>query len=555
MTPFLPHLGVAVVLLGLTGTLGCRTPDFPTSREARALGISTQDQKSIEAQAHFTAGLVEQFDRAPDSALDHFLAAVDRDPGNEELTLDVVAKLVARRRLQDARVLLERASKRPDASSAIWAWLGNVRTLQGDPQGALAASREAIRRNPADIRPYQNLLQLHLEAGQPREALALLDQAATQTSADPAFYLTLVDLLRVLEQTPDIDGNDLLPRLRPLLDQAAALDPQEPEDLLRLASNYHAIGEAELALPLYQRLLETHPDLSGLREALTAIYLQSDDRQRAAEQLQALAQRQPTNFLPHYYLALMALEDRRLEDALAAFQQVIILRPEDPSNYLKIALIHLNLRQPAQALAILERVRQRFRASFETELYSGIALTDLERYDDAVRAFLAAEVIANATAPNSLTADFFFQSGMAYERAGRWEDAAVQFEKAIELRPDFSEALNYLGYMWAEQGAHLPRAEELIRRALEIEPDNAAYLDSLAWVLHMAGRSAEALPHQLRAVELIDKPDPILFDHLGDIYHRLDRLPEARDAWHRSFELDPKPEVRDKLDRFPPAAP
>jgi tetratricopeptide (TPR) repeat protein len=517
------------------------------------LGITPQDQQSIEAQAHFTAGLVEQFDRAPDSALDHFLAAVDRDPGNEELTLDVVAKLIARRRLQDARVLLERASKRPDASSSVWAWLGNVRTLQGDPQGALDASREAVRRNPIDIRPYQNLVQLHLETGQVQHALEIIDEAASQTSSDPAFYLTLVDLLRALEQTPDIDKDDLLPRWRPLLDKAAALNPEEPADVQRLAAQYLAIGETDLALPLFQRLLETHPDLPGLRETLTALYLQSDDRQRATEQLQALAQRQPTNFLPHYYLALMAMEDRRLEDALAAFQRVLILRPDDLPTHLRVALLHLNLRQPAEALAILEQVRGRFRASFETELYAGIALTELKRYDEAVRAFLGAEVIANATAPNSLTAEFYFQSGMAYERASRWEDAAVQFEKAIELKPDFSEALNYLGYMWAEKGAHLPRAEELIRRALEIEPDNAAYLDSLAWVLHMAGRSAEALPHQLRAVELIDQPDPVLFDHLGDIYHRLERLPEARDAWNRAFQLDPQPEIREKLDRLPTA--
>ena len=51
------------------------------------------------------------------------------------------------------------------------------------------------------------------------------------------------------------------------------------------------------------------------------------------------------------------------------------------------------------------------------------------------------------------------------------------------MSPDFSEAMNYLGYMWAERGVNLSRAKELIDKAVKLEPKNAAYPDSLAWVL------------------------------------------------------------------------
>ncbi|MCC6232099.1 MAG: tetratricopeptide repeat protein [Verrucomicrobiales bacterium] len=174
-------------------------------------------------------------------------------------------------------------------------------------------------------------------------------------------------------------------------------------------------------------------------------------------------------------------------------------------------------------------------------------MSELKRYEEAIRHYTAAEVIAGATAPRYLTHLFYFQSGVAFERAKRFDDASIQFEKSIELKPDFADALNYLGYMWAEQGKNLPRALELIRKAVDLEPKNAAYLDSLAWVLFQMDRAEEALPFQTRAVELSEEPDATLFEHLGDIYRKLGRMDDARRAWQRSLAVESKPEVAERL--------
>ena len=70
-------------------------------------------------------------------------------------------------------------------------------------------------------------------------------------------------------------------------------------------------------------------------------------------------------------------------------------------------------------------------------------------------------------------------SSAAAGRAGDRKLAARYFEQTIALEADHAEALNYLGYMWAEQRENLPRARELIERALKLEPENDAFLDSL----------------------------------------------------------------------------
>ncbi len=101
--------------------------------------------------------------------------------------------------------------------------------------------------------------------------------------------------------------------------------------------------------------------------------------------------------------------------------------------------------------------------------------------------------------------------------------AAVLFRKCLELDAEFAEALNYLGYMWADLGNNLEEALELIQRAVDLEPDNAAYLDSLGWVLFRLGRAEDAVIWLERAVELSSEPDPTLYDHLGDVYEALGR--------------------------------
>lgn len=514
---------------------------------ARLLGLSPEDERQAEAHARFAAGVVAEYSDDPEGALVHFKAAIAQDPDNEELTLDVARKLIELRRLPEARQLLEQSARRPHASGLVCGLLGTVCALQNDSPAAIAANRQAIERTPQEIAAYHNLAQIYLEAGQVRDALDVLDVAANQPDTDSTFLIVLADSLGQIHQLKQADVGDLRPRILALLDRAASREPQRPVEVLRLADLYQLFGEGTKSLPLYQRLLETAPDLPGLRERLTDVYLRIDDREKAAEQLRILARDQPTNPLPHYYLGVIALEARRYEEAISAFNQVLILRPQNPAIYFDLAVAHLSHQRPQDALAILDRARAQFRPSFRLEFYSAAALTELKRYEEAIRHFTAAEVIAGATEPAQLTALFFFQSGIAYERAKRYDDAAVQFERALELKPDFAEALNYLGYMWAEQGTNLERAHGMILKAVELEPNNPAFLDSLAWVLHQLGRSQEALPHQIRAVELSTEPDAVLYEHLGDIYDRLGRRDEAREAWRRSLKIEAKPELEQKL--------
>ena len=142
-----------------------------------------------------------------------------------------------------------------------------------------------------------------------------------------------------------------------------------------------------------------------------------------------------------------------------------------------------------------------------------------------------------------------FGKAVTLERNGQFEEASGIFEKIIELSPDNDQALNYLGYMLAEEGVRLEYARGLIRRALDIEPENGAYLDSYGWVLHKLGDYREALEYLLRAYELMPD-DPVIVEHIGYVYEALGDMAKANEFWKAALDLDPENEsLKEKLEQ------
>src|SRR5205814_10081959 len=199
-----------------------------------------------------------------------------------------------------------------------------------------------------------------------------------------------------------------------------------------------------------------------------------------------------------------------------------------------------NITQTRHEHATLQKPRHRFHKNLHHESLNPLAFSHQKAYTDAIQHYTAAEVVAKDDAPKRLNEVFYFEVGAAYERKGDPEQAEKYFEKCLQLAPDFTEALNYMGYMWAERGIKLEKARELIEKALKTEPKNAAYLDSLGWVLFKAGQPKEALGYVLKAAELSEKPDATVFDHLGDVYAALHQVEKAREAWHKSLSLEAK---------------
>lgn len=513
---------------------------------------------TAQAQSHarYADGVIFEMKGDLSAAMDSFAQAVALDPEDEELLLDVTRRFLQYKHPERALPLLTSAVAGSRASGLVYARLGFVYAQLGQTDRAIAANQAAIRKLPTLLAAHQNLYLNYLQNKQEDQAFQTLDTAAKVPDADADFLASIAELYANLGLLAPTQRTNVQPRARALLLRAADLAPTNTATRLKLAEGFHLLGDAPRAIEFYRAALDDLGDNPPVRDAvrskLADLYLRTRDRDRAAELLREILRDDPTNAQANFVLGSLAFEDKRMEQAAEHFGRTVLLNPRFEQAYFDLAIAQINLNRLDDALTTLEQARERFRQNFLVEYLSGVAHTRRQDYTNAVQYFTAAEVIAQAGETNRLTAAFYFQVGAALERGGRFDDAVVAFEKCLQLAPDFAEAQNYLGYMWADRGVNLDRARELIEKAVKADPDNAAYLDSLGWVLFKLGKPHEALDAMFRAIQCSESPDPTLYDHLGDIHAVLGEMEEARDAWQKSLELEPNETIQKKLDGTKP---
>jgi len=109
-------------------------------------------------------------------------------------------------------------------------------------------------------------------------------------------------------------------------------------------------------------------------------------------------------------------------------------------------------------------------------------------------------------------------------------------EEILVEDPKDPSVNNDLGYLYADQGKNLTRAEGMIKIALASEPDNVAYLDSMGWVLFKLGRLDEALKYLEKASASPSGGDGTISEHLGDCYSKMNSPAKAQEAWKQALK-------------------
>ena len=553
-------LATSIVLVtGCASAPGSKTAP-PGDHHAAALKRERMRDHSVEtlakAHAHYSAGIVHEMEGEPRAAAEEYYQAALLDPDDEALILEASRRLLQNKQSDRALEVVTRTAARPGASGEIYARLGLIYSQLGKADQAVAANRTAIKKSPESLVGYQSLYAGYVGSKQPQEALKVLDQAARQPRPDAEFLIGLAELYMGFGTQVPAQKDSANGKATALLSRAEKLRPLTPLLRLKLADGFNLLGDSARAAHLYLEVLKHPPDLPLIEERvhanLAAIYLSGSDHKRAVEQLQAILRDDPTNPQVYYYLGRMALEDKKPADAADYFGKTLLMNPEFESGYYFLAMAQIDQDKTSEALNTLDKARQKFPQSFALEFYTALAFSREKAYAEALRHFVTAEVIAKATDPKLLDESFYFQLGAACERKGDLTQAEQYFQKSLLLAPNFAEAMNYLGYMWAEHDLKLDQARELIEKAVKAEPKNAAYLDSLAWVMFKLKRPKEALPNALKAAEFSEKPDATVYDHIGDIYAALNELEKAREAWRKSLAVEKNEEVSKKLESSGP---
>jgi len=219
------------------------------------------------------------------------------------------------------------------------------------------------------------------------------------------------------------------------------------------------------------------------------------------------------------------------KDATAVAAEAAKALPKDHAIQMVYASQLTDMGQVDEGLALGKAQLTGTPDDLEVEENLAQIYTHLKRFKEASEQLDKAATLA--TKPDEKLYLLFLR-GALYDREKMYDQAEIEFRKALVIDPRNPGVLNYLGYMLADQGQKLPEALTMIRQAVELDPQNGAYLDSLGWVYFKTGQYPLAEENLRKANERINT-DPTVHDHLGEVYEKTGKLKMAVAQWERSM--------------------
>ncbi|MFN2477402.1 MAG: tetratricopeptide repeat protein [Chthoniobacterales bacterium] len=538
-----------------------RVDDSVRLAPAPDLALHGQAQRRADALANFVDGARLEDAGEIEAALVAYQKVLTVDPGEVELASRVASLLVRQEDFPRAIDVLKDAIKANPKEASAYLQLAVIyaRYLQ-KPAQALTYANQAIALDPENIDAYQRVYEIELSTGDSAKAIVALDRALKVQSSDGTFWTKLGKLYATILFKPGEEPKRQdIQRVNDVFKRAVATAGDDANILKDAADYFAASQQIPEAIPLYLKVLELEPEDANAREKLATGFVMTNQRAKAIEMLNEIIALHPERFQPYDLLAqLLDDEARALQrdgkadlakagfaKAAAAYEQSLLINPAHAQTYLRLGEVLIGpLRENERAERILTDGRLRFPQSPEFSYLLAIAQREAKHTQQAVMTFEEAKHEAEATGAAMLNGRFYFDYGVAAERAGFYDKAADLLRQSAVLDPgNAAEVYNYIGYMWAEQNMQLEAAEEMVKKALELDPNNGAYLDSLGWVKFRKGRFDEALGDLLRAAQTIKRDDPAVFEHIGDTYAKLGRVPQALEYWQKAIALAPDNEA------------
>ncbi len=263
---------------------------------------------------------------------------------------------------------------------------------------------------------------------------------------------------------------------------------------------YDDLGDLDKAIQEYKKALAADPKSALLHLNLASIFIKQDQAALAIEQLKQSIGLAPEAIEPHVILALVYVAqnkaDLAAQEYTLALKNAARLEPKNIEIYKSLGVIYLQQRKLKEAEGIFKLIAGMDPADPQAHFYLGSIYFDLK------------------------------------------DNASVEKElnTALKLKPDYHEALNFLGYFYLEQDKNINRAGRMISKALVFDPQNGAYIDSLGWFYYKKGQFKEALRELEKAASFLS--DPTIYDHLGDTYLKLGSRDNAKLNWEKSLKLD-----------------
>ena len=415
--------------------------------------------------------------------------AVALKPAALAVRKELAGVLTAAQQFPQARALLEGLVKDDPTDASLPGRLAQATLWGGDPAGALAQLDQALTANfdqpglwSSYVDAASRMTKGTLAPDQVKTALHIAERPAPDSAADKAVYLSR--LAWVLYREGELS------RAAELLDQAVALDPQDPKSRRELAGVLTAAGKNEAGLRLYEGLTLDLDD----RFQLVVLYSAARRFAEAEKQCRAILAEKPTDERTRRWLTDVLLWSNQYDAAVGQYQQLLEANFEQPTlwpSYIESAAHAKTLTEDQTRLAL--RIIDKGEEHAPDAVALARAALVLRRHveDKAALPALGARTVGLLASPLA-PAGYLSAADAAAERARPTRSKAL-LTQALASKPHDPTLLARLAWI-AYQMGETPDAAGLLDEAIAMRPPEPAVRRELGDALVATGRLGEALP-------------------------------------------------------------
>jgi len=517
LKPLLEQPKVDAGTLGLAGEAYLQTGNLAESERAftAASKANPNDSRSRTALA---LGQLSKGNADRGFAELENIAAADKGPRAD------LALIAARMRKNDTDGALKAIDalqkKLPDKPLAYFL-RGRVLALRKDTASATTSYEKALSVDPQYFPAAAGLAALDLAAGKPEQAKKRFDDLLR---TDPKNYQAMIALADLKSRSGGSPAE-----VNQLISEAIKLNPQEPAPRLLLIRQLMATGQAKPALAAAQDAAAALPNNFEIMDMLGQTQLAAGDAQQAVSSFKKLAALQPTRPQPQLRLADAYMAAKDEDSARLALKRALEITPNLVQAQRGLIMLALRDRKPQDAVTLAREVQKQRPGEALGWLFEGDIESERKNWDGAVALYRTALQKAKTTEVATKLHGALVAGGKRAEA----ERFAASWEKE---NPSDGGFLFYLGDAALAQ-RDFAAAEERYRAVAKVQPKNALALNNIAWLMVRQGKEG-ALQFAEQANQLM--PDrPPLMDTLASALAAAGQLPKAIDVQKRALERAP----------------
>lgn len=508
------------------------------------------------AMYHYSLGILHVQEENRVAAIKEFEKALTYDPLSPQIAIELASASAEQGDIPRAIAICEKVlSHHPDAVD-LQLILGGLYMNTKDYGRAVAQYRKVLALDPKNVNAHLYLGSVYSEI---KEYGKAVDVFESLLRVDPDHVTGNYYRGKMLAE----DGR--YGEAETALKKTLTIQPTFDSALIELALLYEKQGKTASAIDALKDYLFLHPERTNARIKLGGLLLREKRYDDAEREFLKILKSNRNNREVRLTMGLLYLEGGRSAQAIQIFTDLNKEYPEDhrflyllASAYeekkdfeqtlqhlgaipiasdlygnarMRIAVILKKQGKPQEALAV---AGQAVKNKKEAALYAFLSSLQEEGKDVAG----AERTLKEGLRDFPKSEELLYTLGALYEKTNRFDESIRQMEVLLKVNPNHADALNFIGYSYADRGIHLDEAEAKIRKALALKPKSAYIMDSLGWLYYRQGRISEALKYLKEASSLLPG-DVTITEHFGDVLLKADRTQEALDTYLRALKLEP----------------